>query len=124
MTKSRFPTDILSQAIDTQEAWGQIDENLAFGAVNMAALVTDIARIRSLDHTLASLESQLTDVRTRREAVCQSTWDKVKRARGGVKAYFGDDSRQYEIIGGTRLSDRKPVRRTPADTRPDGVPNA
>jgi hypothetical protein len=25
-----------------------------------------------------------------------------------VKASFGDDSSQYEMVGGTRLSDRKP----------------
>ena len=116
MSKQRFPSDILEQAIDTQEAWGQIDENLAFGSVNMAALVTDIAHMRSLDHTLSSLESQLTDARTQREAVCQAAWDKIKRVRGGVKSYFGDDSRQYEIIGGTRRSDRKPVRKSPLPT--------
>jgi hypothetical protein len=25
----------------------------------------------------------------------------------GVKAHYGDDSSQYEMVGGTRLSDRK-----------------
>lgn len=80
----------------------------------MAALVTDIAQMRSLDHTLSSLETQLTEVRNRREAVCQAAWDKVKRVRAGIKASFGDDSMQYEMIGGKRLSDRKPARRAPA----------
>jgi hypothetical protein len=36
-----------------------------------------------------------------------SAWDKVKRARAGVKAAYGDDSSQFEMIGGTRTSDRK-----------------
>jgi hypothetical protein len=35
-------------------------------------------------------------------------WGKVKRARAGVKANFGDNSSQYEMVGGTRLSERKP----------------
>ena len=113
MTKSRFPTDILEQAIDAQEAWSQIDEGLAYGNVSLAALVTDIAQMRSLDHTLSSLETQLTEIRSKREAVCQATWDKVKRVRSGIKASFGDDSMQYEMIGGKRLSDRKPVRKSP-----------
>jgi hypothetical protein len=40
-------------------------------------------------------------------------WDKVKRVRAGVKANYGDDSSQYEMVGGTRLSERKsPTRRT------------
>ncbi len=114
MTAKQFPTDILEQAIDAQEAWGQIDEGLAYGNVSLAALVTDIAVMRSLDHTLSSLETQLTEVRSKREAVCQAAWDKVKRLRAGIKASFGDDSMQYEMIGGKRLSDRKPVRRAQA----------
>jgi hypothetical protein len=112
MPTKLFPTDVLTQAIDVQEALGQIDEGLAYGNVNMAALVTDIAQIRSLEHSLSSLETQLTEMRNRRDAVCKSTWDKVKRVRAGVKATFGDDSTQYEMIGGTRLSDRKTARRT------------
>jgi len=113
MSKQRFPSDILEQAIDVQEAWGQIDEGLAYGNVSLAALVTDIAVMRSLDHTLSSLETQMTEVRSKRDAVCQAAWDKVKRARAGIKASFGDDSTQYEMIGGKRLSDRKPVRKSP-----------
>ena len=35
-------------------------------------------------------------------------WDKVKRVRAGVKANYGDDSQQFEMIGGTRTSERKP----------------
>ena len=53
------------------------------------------------------------DVRATRDAVCQAAWDKVKRLRAGVKATYGDDSKQYEVIGGTRVSDRKPLRRSP-----------
>jgi hypothetical protein len=34
--------------------------------------------------------------------------------RAVVKGVSGDDSLQYEMVGGTRLSDRKPVRRAPA----------
>jgi hypothetical protein len=38
-------------------------------------------------------------------------WDKVKRVRAGVKANYGDDSQQYEMVGGTRMSERKRMRR-------------
>jgi|SRR5687768_3421317 len=114
MPTKQFPTDILSQAIDTQEALVHIDNDLSFGNVNVATLATDIAQIRSFDHTQSNLETQLTDIRAMREAVCQSAWDKVKRARAEIKANFGDDSRQYEMIGGTRVSDRKSTRRTQA----------
>ena len=45
------------------------------------------------------------------EAQLSALWDKVKRVRNSVKGTFGDDSSQYEMVGGTRLSDRKPARR-------------
>ena len=112
MSKKLFPTDILSQAIEVQAAWSQIDEGLAFGQLNMSALVMDMNGLRNIEHSLATLETQLTEMRNQRDALSQSSWDKVKRVRAGVKATFGDDSSQYEMIGGTRLSDRKTARRT------------
>jgi hypothetical protein len=35
------------------------------------------------------------------------------RVRGGRKAVYGRDSSQYEMVGGTRLSERKPAARKP-----------
>ena len=113
MSPIHYPPDVLEQAIDVHEAWRQIDELLAYGPLTIAALALDIAQVRNFDHSIASLESQLTDTRNRREAMCAATWDKVKRVRAGVKATFGDDSTQYEMMGCKRLSDRKPVRRSP-----------
>jgi len=38
--------------------------------------------------------------------------DLTKRVRAAVKGAYGDDSTEYELVGGTRLSDRKrPVRK-------------
>jgi len=74
----------------------------------MGALVTDINGVHQVEHCLASLEVQLTEVRNQRDALQQSTWDKVKRVRAGVKGHYGDDSSQYEMVGGTRLSEGKP----------------
>jgi hypothetical protein len=121
MPNRRYPYDVLEQAIAVQEAWGQIDEHLAFGPLTMTALANDITQLRSLDHSIASLESKLTELENQREEACADTWDKVKRARAGVKAAFGDDSSQFEMIGGTRLSDRKSPRRTP---QPAQAPSA
>ena len=39
---------------------------------------------------------------------------RIKRVRAGVKGIYGDDSSQYEMIGGTRMSERKPPARKPA----------
>ena len=42
-------------------------------------------------------------------------WDAIKRVRATVKGVSGDDSSEYELMGGTRLSERRrPVRRAQA----------
>jgi hypothetical protein len=111
-----YPHDILKQAQEVSSAWAQISTTLAFGTLNAAALTADITSLTSIQSQIASLELQLTDLRNKREAASIAAWDKVKRVRAGVKANYGDDSSQYELIGGTRTSDRKsPARRlTPA----------
>ena len=80
---------------------------MAFGTLNAAALTADITSATALQAQISNLETQLTDLRNKREALNLSLWDKVKRIRAGIKAAFGDDSSRYEMIGGTRTSDRK-----------------
>ncbi len=64
-----------------------------------------------------ALGAQLTDARNRRDALYTAIWSKVKRVRSGVKGIYGDDSSQYEMVGGTRLSERKaPVRKNTVNT--------
>jgi hypothetical protein len=113
MSGRKFPTDILTQAIEVQAGWSEIDEGMTFGPLNIGSLVMDVTHIRTIEGSLATLEAQLTELRDQRDALCEAAWDKVKRARAGVKAAFGDDSTQYNIIGGTRVSDRKPMRKSP-----------
>ena len=117
MSKKLFPTNVLNQGKNILDAWRQIDDQLAFGPMNTAALTEDINRSRAIEEAITNLETQLTDMRNKRDAANNSVWDKVKRARAGIKATYGDDSSQYEMVGGTRLSERKPPTRkvaTPA----------
>jgi hypothetical protein len=114
MGKKLYSSTVLKEAIRAQEAWKQIDEALAFGNLKIAGLAADIDDIYQTKHDLAALENQLTEVRNRRDALYLSAWDKVKRMRAGVKGMYGDDSTEYELVGGTRRSDRKRARRTPA----------
>jgi hypothetical protein len=111
MTKKAYPTDIVEQAQDILNAWDQIDKTMAFGTLNKAALAADVAKVAPLLTLYSTLDTQLTDVRNQRDAVYLTIYDKVKRVRHGVKANYGDDSSQYEMVGGTRMSERKPRKR-------------
>jgi hypothetical protein len=73
----------------------------------------DINGIQQTQHDLAALEAQLLEVRDRRDELYLAAWDKVKRMRAGIKGLYGDDSSEYELVGGTRRSERKRARRTP-----------
>ena len=113
MTKKVYPPNVLEQAQTIVSAWNQIGATVTLATLLPAALSTDITSATALESQLATLELQLTNTRNQRDALYIGLWDKVKRVRAGVKANYGDDSSQYEMVGGTRLSDRKsPVRRS------------
>jgi hypothetical protein len=113
MGKKLYPSNILKDAIRVREAWKQIDEELAFNSLNIAGLSADIEGIYQTQPELVDLEHQLMEVRNRRDALYLAAWDKVKRVRSNIKGLYGDDSTEYELVGGTRRSDRKRARRTP-----------
>jgi hypothetical protein len=112
MAPKTFPTDLLDQAVELQNAWARIDDQLTAGNVNISTLIMQINQLHQAEHTVANAEKQLLEARTQRENLCLSIWDQVKRVRAVVKGVYGDDSLQYEMAGGKRLSDRKSPRRT------------
>jgi len=80
---------------------------MTVGDLSLTALTADLEQVLPIQTQLDALDVELTDLRNRRDALLFSIWDKVKRARAGIKGIYGDDSSEYEMIGGTRLSDRK-----------------
>ncbi len=107
MPNKLYPTDVLKQAQDVLSAWNQIGATVTVGTLTPAILTTDVTAATTLESDMAKLEAQLTDKRNQRDALYTAIWDKVKRVRNGVKGIYGDDSSQYEMIGGTRMSERK-----------------
>lgn len=114
MGKKLYPSNVLKDAIRVRDARNKIDEELVFGGLSIAGLDMDIEEIHRTEPELIDLEHQLIDVRNRRDAVYLAAWEKVKRVRANIKGLYGDDSIEYELGGGTRRSDRKRARRTPA----------
>ena len=108
MGKKLFPPNIIALAQDILVGWGQVSTTLIFGTVTPATLSADLAAAAPLEAEISKLERQLADKRNQRELLYNSIWEKVKRIRSGVKAAFGDDSQQYEMVGGKRMSERKP----------------
>jgi hypothetical protein len=114
MGKKLYPTDTLSQAQDILIAWEQIDPELKIGAVSPGTIEADVARVKALQENIRLLKMELLNLRYERDVTCIGIWDKLKRVRAGIKSLYGDDSMQYELAGGTRQSERKKPRRSPA----------
>ena len=110
-----YSPNIVERAQTILNVWEMINDKLAFGNLNPASLSIDIDSASQIEANIALLKTQLIDLRNRRDDLYTSIWDKLKRIKYGIKAVYGDDSSQYEMVGGTRLSERKsPVRSTPA----------
>lgn len=107
MTKKQYPSNVLNQAQNIVSGWTQIGATVTLGTLTPANLTTDITAATALEAQISGLEAQLMNARNQRDALYYGLWDKVKRVRAGAKGSFGDDSTQYELVGGTRLSERK-----------------
>lgn len=114
MPSKLYPTDVIQQAQAVLEAWKMIDPALQIGELVPGSLEADLAKAGPTQAQMNALEAQLTNLRNQRDALYVNVWAKVKRVRAGVKGIYGDDSSQYEMLGGTRLSERKPATRKSA----------
>ena len=107
MGKKMFPADVIKQAQEVLVGWSQIGSTVAFGTLTSALLTTDVNAYVPLDTEINKLELVLAEKRLQRDALSLTIWDKVKRVRSSVRGIYGDDSAQYEHVGGTRMSERK-----------------
>jgi hypothetical protein len=104
---SNFPKDVLTQAQSVLGGWDQFSPVPTFGPLTIAGFSDDIKALSQLDIQISGLEALLADKRNQRKAMASGLWDKIKRVRNAIKGIFGDDSSQYEMVGGIRLSERK-----------------
>jgi hypothetical protein len=111
MPSKPYPPDVLDQAFKVSDAWSKIDDQMILGPLNAKALTEELKQARNIQIQLISLANQLIELRLQRDSVNESVWDKVKRMRAAIKGLYGDDSPEYELIGGTRRSERKSPRR-------------
>ena len=113
MATKHYPANILDQARDVLIGCKQIDPNLQIGALTQTAFADTMAQTQTMQSQIDTLEKQLTELRNKRDDQLNTLWESVKRVRFSVKGAYGDDSLEYELVGGTRLSDRKRPGRKP-----------
>ena len=75
--------------------------------VTLESLQADAETLRGLMQEIADKEAAIMPLRNHRDDLAGKMNSVNTRARAGMKGYFGDDSSQYELAGGTRASERK-----------------
>jgi hypothetical protein len=108
MKPKRFPSNVQNQAEGIRAAWNQINTSMTFGNLDFMAFNAAMEKADALEGEVNDLRTLLIDRLNQRNDAYASLWDNVKRVRSGVKGIYGDDSSQYEMVGGTRASERKP----------------
>ena len=73
-------------------------------AAAFGALVQDVEQARA---EVARLEREGVAASNRKAEKLEALYEMVKNMRKAVGALYGDDSTEYELVGGTRRSERK-----------------
>ena len=116
MGKKLYPTDTLKQARNIITVWDHLGTVPILGPQGYENLRTNLENVQELREKIMGLEKELLSLRNDRDAACIEIWEQVKRARAGINGVYGDDSTEYQLAGGTRLSDRKRPRRKATPT--------
>src|SRR5262245_18542128 len=115
MAPKGYPTYILAQTTDVLAACRQIDRDMKAGPLSQVAFADELTQTQAIQAQIQPLELQLTDLRNKRDERFMRIWDTVKRVRATGKGTYGDDSSEYQLVGGTRMSERRrPTRRAQA----------
>jgi hypothetical protein len=120
MARQRRTSAVLETTRQRLAGLKQIDPAPDFGgSLNAAggqALVTDLGgELDSYNHNSVALDEQQNVVETKEDKA--GDWN--KRVLAAVGAKYGTDSPEYELVGGTRTSDRKkPKAKGPGGTTP------
>ena len=103
-----YPADVLHQMNAAIASWQAIDPTLKFGDLSLEMMQSVLEQGEALRNRINALETQLADLRNQRDAVYHTGWKYINRLRDGINGHYGDDSSEYEMVGRTRLSERKP----------------
>ena len=119
MPNKPYPKDITKQAQTVLDKWKQINPSLTIGDLTPEMLQANLTKSLPIQSRITVLKTELTDQQNQRDAIYSDMWEQVKRVRNGIKGIYGDNSSQYEMIGGKRKSERKrPVRKAAAAVAP------
>lgn len=115
MSTKHTPADLVAQINEIIHAWEILWDEMSekdIAGISLEDLKYDLAVYMDLDNQINKAVAIVRDLRNKKRTVRTRMWDKGQRTRKGVYARYGNDSREYDQFGGTRVSDRK-YKKTP-----------
>lgn len=112
MPKGKSFDEILFDAEQLIRVWADNDD-FALGEVTLTSLQAQVAAFKARRASVEDLRTQLTRGVTEVNDQAKAIQAINTRALSGARAFYGPDSAQYEQLGGTRASERKPRKRRP-----------
>jgi hypothetical protein len=111
-----FSADYLGEVAGLLAAWEKIDASLKVGDLTLEGAKQKLAEAQTLDRQVADLDLERVAAVNKRDDVFKYLRDATTRVRSMVRAVYGPDSSEYEEVGGTRASERKPRTRKTTKT--------
>ena len=107
---TRSVPKLLQEAGEVKEALEKIGAGLP-DAISAAEMETGIAALEEKVSELDALNAERTRLVNEKGDKAEGLRDYLVRVRSAVKGIFGPDSSEYDMIGGTRSSERKKAKR-------------
>lgn len=101
---------LLQEAHAIKEALEQMGENVPAG-ISAAEMADRIAPLENIISELDKVNAQRTQLVNSKADVAQRVSDYAVQVRSVIKGISGSDSSEYEMVGGTRKSERKKPKR-------------
>lgn len=111
---TRSVPKLLQEAKEVKEALEKIGDDLP-DAISVAALEARITALEAKVSELDGLNADRTRVVNEKGDMAEDLSDQLVRTRSGIKGLYGNDSSEYEMVGGTRASERKKPKRKEAE---------
>lgn len=98
---------LLQEANEVKKALEKIGAGLPEG-LTAADMAAKIAGLEAVVGEVDAANADLTRLVNRKGEQAEAVSDHIVQVRAAVKGIFGADSSEYDMVGGTRTSERKP----------------
>lgn len=109
MARGKSPAQVIEEAERILRVW-EANPNFSLGEITKEKMQTMVSELKQTCASLENLRRQVIETSNLVDDEIEGLNSVNVRARAGVKAVYGPNSSQYEEVGGTRESERKPAR--------------